>query len=79
MKMLGVVFLTLTVDALFLIGWIAVLRGGEWMLDHLGEPVGLDGVTIHFASALFTLSTLALVGSYVISDLVQAVRRMWRR
>jgi hypothetical protein len=72
----AVVLLGAIVDTAFLSGWIALYKISTRVFDWLGTVDGLNGLVLGIIQFVFEMSTLILVLTYVVVDLVHGTERI---
>ena len=77
-KLLGIYFLGEVVNVVFLVLLVVLNVVAKAVFDRLGELDRLDGISLLTLRLLFVASTLGVIGSFVVWDLWQTIRRMWR-
>jgi hypothetical protein len=75
--MLMVFLASAAIDLIFLALWIVVHQLVDGWVNKLGELQTLDAFTVNVIRVFFTISTLTVIGSYTIWDLIHTVRRIW--
>jgi hypothetical protein len=77
LQMLAVFLASAAIDLLFLALWVVVHRVVDLGIDRLGELEALDAFTLNVIRVFFTVSTLTVIGSYTVWDLLNTIRRIW--
>jgi len=77
-RKLAVFLMSAAIDLLFLVLWASVHRLAQFGFDRAGKLTGLDQLTLAVLQGFFTVSTLVIIGVYVVWDVIQAIRGIWR-
>ncbi len=79
LKRLSVFALGLAIDLMFLGVWLVLQQSAHWLFDRIGELPGVVTIFRIVLELLFDGATLAVVGAYVVRDVVLTVKKIWRR
>ena len=76
---LAVVLLSTAIDAVFMVAWVALQLVAHRALEWLGTLPAGDQLVVLVFRVGFAVSTLAVVGTYVIRDVLISVPRIWKQ
>jgi hypothetical protein len=74
----GVLLAGVTIDLAFLVGWVFVIKLVDYLFERIIRPEGAGKVLRIVVESMFDLSTLAVLGTYIVRDLKRVIVRLWR-
>lgn len=69
--------LSAILDMLFLAAWVVIHQGAEILFHVIGSLPGMEGWIVVGFKYVFYASTLLLVLTFVVRDLLTSIRRIW--
>jgi uncharacterized membrane protein YbhN (UPF0104 family) len=76
LKYLAVQLLSIAVELMFFIVWVALVALGDWVLSKLPKPEGWEAVTMWVFRIGFVLPTFATVLVWTLRDLMNRYKQL---